>query len=76
MKITASVDHFEGDWAILMADGSKIELPLHFLPQGVKAGSWVDLTITPNQEKEVEVRERVKSLLDELKEGKHLDATE
>lgn len=72
MKLIASVDHFEGDWAILMIDGFKIELPLHFLPKGITAGSWVNLSITQNHEKEAQVRESVQNLLDELKEGKHL----
>ncbi|AZR73682.1 hypothetical protein BBF96_09965 [Anoxybacter fermentans] len=74
MKITASVDHFEEDWAILMVDDLKIELPRKFLPRGVKAGGWVDLIIEENLEKEAQVRNNVKNLLKELKEGKYLES--
>lgn len=73
MKITASVDRFEGDWAILMVDDVKVELPSQFLPKGVKAGGWVDLQITENKERESEVQKNVANLLEKLKEGKHLD---
>lgn len=73
MKITASVDRFEGDWAILMVGDVKVEFPRQFLPKGVKAGGWVDLEITENKEKESEVGKNVTNLLEKLKEGKHLD---
>lgn len=76
MKITASVDHVEGEWAILMVDGLKVEIPLHWLPKGAQPGSWVNVAITQNHQKEIQVREHVQNLLQELKDGKHLDEVE
>lgn len=73
MKIIANIDHFEGEQTILLVDGKvKIELPREYMPAEVKAGSWVNLTIEVNVDKENETRENVKNLLDELKAGKHL----
>lgn len=73
MKITAAIDRFEGDWAILVVEGKTIfQLPAAFLPANAREGSWVNLTIEENHAKEKEVLSNVKSLMDELKEGKHL----
>lgn len=73
MKITAAIDRFEGDWAILIVEGKTIfQIPVAFLPTNVKEGSWINLNIEENHAKEKEVMNNVKSLMDELKEGKHL----
>ncbi|MCK4259241.1 MAG: DUF3006 domain-containing protein [Halanaerobiales bacterium] len=73
MKIAVNIDRFEGDQAVLMIDGEiMINLPKKFLPEGVKPGSWLDMILVENCEKENEVRHNVENLLAKLKQGKHL----
>ena len=73
MKLTASIDRFESNLAILMVDDVKFELPRKYLPTNIRAGGWVDIQIEENKEKEAEVHKNISKLLDELKKGQHLD---
>ena len=73
MKVTANVDRFEEEWAILIVDEKiQFQLPASLIPASIKEGDWIDLTIKENKTKEQEVLQNVKSLMDELKSGEHL----
>lgn len=68
MKITAVVDRFEGDKAVLLlADETKqVAFPRVCLPSEVKEGDYLAVMIEINEERTREARAEAESLLAEL----------
>jgi hypothetical protein len=67
MKVV--VDRLEGDLAVvLISDNEEISLdiPTEYLPAGVKAGDYFDVTFTPDPASRAAAEQRTKDLLKDL----------
>lgn len=63
----ATVDRFEGDFAILaIEDGQKLNWPKNKLPKNVKEGSIVWLSLSSDEEATKNQRELAKEILNEI----------
>jgi DUF3006 family protein len=74
MKTRAStklvIDRIEGDLAVLVLyddDGVKFDLPLRYLPDGVREGDHLLMNFRENEASRVSEQKRVDDLLKELK---------
>ncbi len=65
----AVVDRFEGSDAVVLIGDTEIQLgiPLQLLPPGVREGSFLDISITLDNQGEAVQREKIQGLLDKLK---------
>jgi hypothetical protein len=64
------VDRIEGDLAVLALyedDRVKFNLPLHYLPKGVREGDHLQMGFAQNEESRESERRRVEDLLKDLK---------
>src|SRR5438552_18958289 len=69
LNMKVIIDRIEGSIAVLAAsdnDEISFNLPLAYLPSGVKAGDHLDLTFTVDPESRKAAEERVKKLLGDL----------
>lgn len=65
------VDRIEGKMAVLEAEGGfQIEIPVKFLPAGVKDGTVLTVTFKPDPLSEKERRDKARDLQDRLKNRK------
>jgi len=64
------IDRFEGDYAILLIgkDEVRVDFPKELLPVGSKEGSWLNIDMELDPEGEEKQREKIKGMLDRLKE--------
>lgn len=62
MKII--IDRFEGDCAVVEADGKMINMPLALLPESAKEGSVVTIEIDENETKNREAK--IRGMMNEL----------
>jgi hypothetical protein len=64
----AIVDRLEGDMAVLLVDESlKLNVPIALLPDGVREGDILDISITIDEKATEDAKERVSSLMARLK---------
>ncbi|MGI6559344.1 MAG: DUF3006 domain-containing protein [Limnochordia bacterium] len=72
MRLSAVIDRFEGDIAVLEIEtGGQcyyVDWPAALLPQGARPGSWLWITLERDLAGEEASRERIKDLLQRLKE--------
>jgi len=64
------VDRIEGDLAVLVVyedDRVKFNLPLHYLPEGVREGDHLQMGFAQDEESRESERKRAEDLLKELK---------
>jgi len=64
------VDRIEGDVAVLVLhedDRVKFNLPLHYLPEGVREGDHLQMGFAQDEESRESERKRVGDLLKDLK---------
>ena len=64
------VDRIEGDLAVLVLyedDRVKFNLPLHYLPEGVREGDHLQMGFAQDEESRESERKRVGDLLKDLK---------
>lgn len=67
-KVT--LDRIEENTAVLILrddETIKINIPLFLLPEGIREGEILDITITRNKKETEEARERVSALIEKLK---------
>lgn len=72
MKLKMSVDKIEGYIAVLLirpAEKNKLCWPLDYLPENVKEGDILSITIEVDTKEAEKAKQRVKNLLDQLKEN-------
>ncbi len=62
MKII--IDRFEGDYAVVEADGKMINMPIGLLPGGAKEGSVVTIEINESETKDREAK--IRGMMNEL----------
>ncbi len=68
MKITLSIDRYEGDLAVLVTeDGRQIEFPRDLLPEGAKAGEMLSLALERDLEATRALRAETKKVQARLK---------
>ena len=68
MKLSLSIDRFEGPIAVLLAeDGTAINVPKALLPKGVKAGDVLAVTIERDPDATRQVAEKTRKVQDHLK---------
>lgn len=65
----AVVDRFEGEYAVLLFGDEeiKVDFPKALLPEGVREGSWLKMSIQLDQEGTQKQEEKIANLLDKLK---------
>lgn len=64
------IDRIEGDLAVLALyedDGVKFNLPLHYLPEGVREGDHLQMGFAQDDESREAERTKVEDLLKQLK---------
>jgi len=67
MEIDATIDRFEGDNAILITNDKKtITCPINLLPNNIKEGSVVVLTISEKKQATKNKTEQAKAILNEI----------
>lgn len=44
------IDHFEGQWAVVEQNGTRFKLPRRILPEQIKKGDILTVTIGVNEE--------------------------
>jgi hypothetical protein len=68
MKVTLSVDRFEGELAVLLTDdGQQIDFPRALLPKGTKAGEVLSFDIKRDPGATRKLKDESRSLQNELK---------
>jgi hypothetical protein len=61
------LDRFEGGFGVLIADdGQSVDMPLPLLPDGIREGTAMILTLTADDEATSEGKNKVASLMDDL----------
>ena len=65
--VSASVDSIEGNIAVLVDANQQVNMPVSWLPNGVREGSAVELTIRLAPEAEEETADRIRQLQGRLK---------
>ena len=65
--VTASVDSIEGNVAVLVDSNQQVNMPVSWLPRGVREGSAVELSISLAPEAEEETADRIRNLQGRLK---------
>lgn len=69
MKLSLSIDRFEGKLAVLLADdGTLIDFPRKLLPKGAKAGDVLSLTIDLDAAAIKAVIDQTRKVQDELQQ--------
>ncbi len=73
----AVVDRLEGNIAVVLFGDKeiKVDIPRQLLPEGTKEGSWLKINFELDLKGEKQQRERIKGLLDKLK-NKHREVPE
>ena len=69
-SIRGVVDRFEGDYAVINrenAEGETFELPRSILPEAVKEGSIVDISVKAKPNKTQEAKRAVQEMINKLK---------
>ncbi len=71
-KSEGVVDRIEGDLAVVETEWREVvNIPLRYLPEGIREGNVLDIIFRINPEKEKKRREEIKKLQEELlKRGK------
>ncbi|HEX6561966.1 MAG TPA: DUF3006 domain-containing protein [Nitrososphaera sp.] len=82
VEVKASLDRFEGDYAIVYSDdGRKFDVARTLLPKRARQGARLKLTISENdkvasvsidREGEKELKKKIKEKLERIKRGEHL----
>mgnify|MGYP000879459871 FL=1 len=64
----AVVDRFEGDYAILLfgAKEIKVDFPRELLPEEVKEGTWLKITLAIDEKGTAQQEKKISGLLDKL----------
>lgn len=65
-KTKATVDRFEGDFAVIIAESVSIDVPKSMLPENAKEGNAVYITITNDTEETKTQEELARNLLNEV----------
>lgn len=69
MKLSLSIDRFEGALAVLLADdGTQVDFPRKLLPKGAKAGDVLSFTIDRDGAATKAVVDKTRKVQDELKQ--------
>ena len=65
----AVIDRFEGDYAVVLFGDKeiKVDLPRELLPSEAREGSWLDVTFELNPRGTRKQQEKIKGLLEKLK---------
>jgi hypothetical protein len=64
----ATVDRFEGDMAVLLVDESiRFNMPVAMLPNGVREGDVLEISIIIDEKATKDAKVRVSSLMERLK---------
>ncbi|PIR93067.1 DUF3006 domain-containing protein [Candidatus Falkowbacteria bacterium CG10_big_fil_rev_8_21_14_0_10_43_10] len=63
---TLTVDRLEGETAVLKTNGSTINLPVKYLPAGVREGDILNLSISRDGEKTADSKKQAKEILNEI----------
>lgn len=69
-SIKVVVDRIEGDLAVFVLyddDRVKFNLPLRFLPEGLKDGDHLSMSFSKDEPSRESQKKRIEGLLDELK---------
>lgn len=70
MNVRAIVDRIEEDLAVLEIERKgEIIWPVKLLPNGIKPGNILEITISLNPQAEAKQREKIKKLQERLKES-------
>ncbi len=72
MKVT--LDRVEGSTAILLVrddERFRIEIPVELMPEGLREGDILDISISRDDDATEEARKRVQDLIDKLKKRRH-----
>jgi hypothetical protein len=77
----AVIDRFEGDWAVLILEGSqeRVNAPRRTLPKESKEGSWLQVEMEEgkvrkavlDEEEMARVKKRIEEKLERLRRGEH-----
>ncbi|MDO8507915.1 MAG: DUF3006 domain-containing protein [bacterium] len=65
-KTKATVDRFEGDFAVVIADSISIDIPKGILPEDAKEGDVIYIRVTNDEEETKSQGELARSLLNEV----------
>ena len=65
-KTKAIIDRFEGDFAVVLAGSESLDILKKMIPEGVKEGDVVYITITSDEEETKSQEELARSLLNEV----------
>lgn len=65
--VTASIDSIEGNTAVLVDANQQVNMPVSWLPSGVREGASVELSIRLAPEAEAETADRIRNLQGRLK---------
>lgn len=67
--IQASLDRIEGDIAVIYLgeeEETKVDIPVRYLPPGIKAGSLLKITIEEDTQGKQELKSKISNLQQEL----------
>lgn len=65
-KTKAVVDRFEGDFAVVLAESVSVDVPKKMIPDEVKEGGVIYITIANDEEETKERDELARDLLNEV----------
>jgi len=68
-KTKATIDRFEGDFAVVLVESESFDIPKKIIPEDVREGDVVYVTITNNTEETENQQDLARNILNEgLKE--------
>jgi len=65
-KTKATVDRFEGDFAVLSVESRSLDIPKKIIPEGTKEGNIIYIAITNDKEETKSQEELARNLLNEV----------
>ena len=65
-KTKATVDRFEGDFAVLSVESRSLDIPKKIIPEGTKEGDIIYIAITNDKEETKSQEELARNLLNEV----------
>jgi len=65
-KSSVFLDRIEGEFAVLLADGKQIMLPVHLLPASAREGVYLTLTLAIDSSQTEKVKKEVEQRIQRL----------
>ena len=60
------IDRFEGEYAVVEAEGKMLNIPAALLPREAKEGDVITIAITVNKKKTAAVKKQIEDLADKV----------